>query len=616
MTDGSATTPTQLEALLQQARLQDATGRTCLLAALSADLRGQLEVLLQAPPVNAADTPEARPAAPAADPVAADPLPGPPGVTGAAAAEAAEEGYAAAGSRGADLDCGAMAEFLAELSASWSTEATVSMSPARAAEPGTPPTDPLGGLAPPPPAGPRPASLKPLTAAPTCPPDSVTASRIRAAPGGSLDRIGRFQISGEIARGGMGIILKGWDPQIRRQVALKVLLESHLGNAVLIRRFLREARINGRLEHPGIVPVHEIGQVEGGRPYFAMRLVDGLTLTQLLNSRENHRTDLPRMIQIFEKICQAMAYAHAQRVIHRDLKPGNIMIGAFGVVKVMDWGLAKVLGEVECCEQADVAADLDATGNAPPLVILDSSFSVLETQHGTVFGTIAYLPPEQARGDLEHIDERADVFSLGGILCEILTGLPPYTGTSVSRVYWKASEARLEEACERLDHCGAEKPLTDLARRCLSPRQEDRPPHAGAVAEAVTAYLESDLRRAERDLVRFFDLSLDLFCIAGLDGYFHRVNLNFPRVLGHTEQELISRPFVDFVHPQDQAATVAAIQQLQRGLPVVRFRNRYQHADGHFVCLEWTAKSMPEEDVIYAVARDVTSQSGTCGKPD
>jgi PAS domain S-box-containing protein len=124
----------------------------------------------------------------------------------------------------------------------------------------------------------------------------------------------------------------------------------------------------------------------------------------------------------------------------------------------------------------------------------------------------------------------------------------------------------------------------------------------------VTAYLESDLRRAERDLVRFFDLSPDLFCVAGLDGYFRRVNANFSRVLGYTARELQSRPFLDFVHPDDRERTLAEMEKLARGLPVICFENRYRDEAGSYRWFEWTAKSIPEEGVIFAVAREVTDR--------
>ena len=157
------------------------------------------------------------------------------------------------------------------------------------------------------------------------------------------DRPVRVQLLGEIARGGMGVILKGRDPDLGRDLAVKVLLEAHREKPDLVRRFVEEAQIGGQLQHPGVVPVYELGTFGDRRPYFTMKLVKGQTLADLLAERESPTEDRPRFLSIFEQMCQTTAYAHARDVIHRDLKPTNVMVGSFGEVQVMDWGLAKVL---------------------------------------------------------------------------------------------------------------------------------------------------------------------------------------------------------------------------------------------------------------------------------
>ncbi len=192
-----------------------------------------------------------------------------------------------------------------------------------------------------------------------------------------------------------------------------------------------------------------------------------------------------------------MAYAHSRGVIHRDLKPSNIMVGGFGEVQVMDWGLAKVLASggvadqsraVERHEQLSVVRTLRTGSDA------DAS------QAGSVMGTPAYMPPEQAGGDIEALDERADVFGLGAILCEVLTGAPPYTGPDGKAVFRKAFCGDLADAFARLDACGAESALIDLAKSCLAPELLDRPRDARIVAERLTDYLagvQERLRTAE-----------------------------------------------------------------------------------------------------------------------
>ena len=153
----------------------------------------------------------------------------------------------------------------------------------------------------------------------------------------------RYQLLGEIARGGMGVIIKGRDPDLGRDLAFKVLKADLAGKAVAEQRFVEEAQVGGQLQHPGVVPVYDLGRFADGRPYFAMKLVKGRTLADLLAERKNPADDRGRFLQTFLQVCQTVAYAHAKGVIHRDLKPSNVMVGGFGEVLVMDWGLAKVL---------------------------------------------------------------------------------------------------------------------------------------------------------------------------------------------------------------------------------------------------------------------------------
>jgi serine/threonine-protein kinase len=266
-----------------------------------------------------------------------------------------------------------------------------------------------------------------------------------------------------------------------------------------VRRFLGEARVNARLQHPGIVPIHEVGEQHDGNgpfPYFTMKLVQGDTLAALLAGRENPARELPRFLGVFEQICQTLAYAHAQGVIHRDLKPSNVMVGGFGEVQVMDWGLAKVLDRARGKRPGDRAGD--GPEESPPLA--GDTGGVSGTRSGQALGTLAYMPPEQARGELGRVDERADVFGLGAMLCEILTGRPPFSGRNSEEVFARAKACDHAEALARLDGCGADDELLQLARACLAPQPEDRPRDAGAVARAMTAYqagVEERLRRAE-----------------------------------------------------------------------------------------------------------------------
>jgi serine/threonine-protein kinase len=309
-------------------------------------------------------------------------------------------------------------------------------------------------------------------------------------------RLGRYELLEEIGRGGMGCVLRGHDPDLGRDLAVKVLLDEHQNNPVLVRHFVNEAQIGGQLQHPGLVPVHELGQLPDGRPFFAMKLVCGRTLAALLAERPDPGHERPHFLRVFLQVCQAVAYAHSRGVIHRDLKPSNVMVGAFGEVQVVDWGLAKVLAESRAESQERRAIQLSGSS----LLALGSRLCGGETQPGSVVGTPAYLAPEQASGASHRLDARADVFGLGAMLCEILTGLPPYAGAASSQTVHRASRADLADAFARLDQCGADADLIHLARRCLAPQAEDRPDDAGRLAAELTAYLESveaRLRQAE-----------------------------------------------------------------------------------------------------------------------
>jgi hypothetical protein len=312
----------------------------------------------------------------------------------------------------------------------------------------------------------------------------------------------RYQLLGEIARGGMGVVLKGRDPDLGRDLAFKVLRHELAGKPAAVQRFVEEAQVGGQLQHPGVVPVYDLGRFADGRPYFAMKLVKGRTLADLLTERPTASADRGRFLQMFLQVCQAVAYAHAKGVIHRDLKPTNVMVGVFGEVLVMDWGLAKVLprGGIADEEKA-TSRDRHGAGQDEPTVIhtaRSGSGSGSETQAGSVMGTPAFMPPEQAGGEIDQLDERADVFGLGAVLCVILTGKPPYVADSADAVRLMAVRGKLTDAFARLDSCGADADLVALCKHCLSAEREGRPRHAGAVADAVSAHLSGVEERARK----------------------------------------------------------------------------------------------------------------------
>ena len=241
----------------------------------------------------------------------------------------------------------------------------------------------------------------------------------------------RYQLAVEVARGGMGAILRVTDLSIKRTVAMKVALKDVAGDPELIRRFTQEAELTGQLEHPNIVPVHDLSLDEEGQPFYTMKFVKGITLQAILtNLRQGDAATvaqypLAHLLTVFQKVCDAVAFAHSKHVIHRDLKPENIMVGKYGEVLVMDWGLAKVVGMDE-----GKNGSLGVAVQTSTLPIAQSSSPAL-TLAGSVMGSPQFMSPEQANGLVDELDARADIFALGGVLYNILTLHPPISGKSI-----------------------------------------------------------------------------------------------------------------------------------------------------------------------------------------
>lgn len=249
-----------------------------------------------------------------------------------------------------------------------------------------------------------------------------------------------LKVGETIAQGGMGAILEASDEALERMVAMKVMLPGADASPGARERFLREAIVLARLEHPNIVPIHELGRDEADRPFYTMKLVKGRTLqaiiSEIAKGDEQTITDFPlnRLLTIFRQICDAMAFAHHRGVLHRDLKPENIMIGEFGETLVMDWGLAKLLEG-----QPEIAARVADEGSGAEQVFAD----LLATQNpdgtdltmaGAVMGSPKYMAPEQAAGNIDQLDQRTDIYSLGGILYALLILHAPVSGSSVQEV--------------------------------------------------------------------------------------------------------------------------------------------------------------------------------------
>jgi serine/threonine protein kinase len=256
----------------------------------------------------------------------------------------------------------------------------------------------------------------------------------------------RYEIEHQLGRGGMGVVYLAKDKALNREVAIKVL-DTTLPSSSMAQRMLREAMVIARLEHPGIVPVHDAGTLADGRVFYVMKLVRGNSLTLEIEKLDS----LQDRLRIFLKACEAVAFAHANSVVHRDLKPDNIMLGPFGEVLVMDWGTAKLLQTPETVDDTVPERSIESSAQN-------------QTDHGVIIGTPAYMSPEQASG-MAQIDERSDIYSLGAVLKYLVSP------ASTEDAKEESVPRRLRAICDkamaldpRLRYAGVEKLADDVSR--------------------------------------------------------------------------------------------------------------------------------------------------------
>jgi eukaryotic-like serine/threonine-protein kinase len=412
----------------------------------------------------------------------------------------------------------------------------------------------------------------------------------------------RYTLTRLHASGGIGRIWVARDMAFARNVALKELRPERAKSATNRARFLQEARITGQLEHPGIVPVYELAvRDDDEQPFYIMRFVKGRNLSEAARAWHQTRVqaqagmlDLVSLLNAFITVCNTIAYAHSRRVIHRDLKGENVVLGDFGEVVVLDWGLAKVLDQNSAADDHSIEVDHE------------SPIDVGLTMQGQAMGTPGYMAPEQASGRLDLIERRTDIYGLGAILYEILTGHPPFSGPDTVEVLRRVRED--QPPLPREQWSDVPPVLESICMRALAKSPNDRFGSASELATAVQSWQEVARLAAQEERDRFFTLSLDMFCIAGFDGYFKRLNPAFERTLGYTVEEMLAVPYLSFIHPDDVERTVAEAQKISTGANLLTFENRYRCKDGSYKWLLWTATPYPTRQVIYAAARDITER--------
>ena len=408
---------------------------------------------------------------------------------------------------------------------------------------------------------------------------------------------GRYHVRREFGRGGMSVVYLAHDSHIGRDVALKELLPAAMeqmsdasggDTSAPWARFVREARITGMLEHPSIVPVYEIGRRDDGSLYYTQKLIRGQTLTEELKSCATARDRL-RVLPHFVNLCHAIAYAHRRGVIHRDIKPDNVMVGEFGETVVLDWGLAKPRGH------ADHA-----------LLRKMQEEEVQETQEGMVLGTPAYMSPEQACGAISDVDEKSDVWSLGAVLYQVLTGRPPFVGKTAMEVILKVNSERVVPVRELNKEAPRE--LAAVCEKALKKKKQDRYADAKALAAEVVAwqtgarvsvYAYSSLELIRRLVSR----NKKLTGVAALCGVLvtaaavvATLKYRDAKVeLARTFRERSIRAEADL--RWDRAMVLAAAARRELDLPEVDFR--IAQGPPREV---WPAFALPENGIVYALA--------------
>ena len=423
------------------------------------------------------------------------------------------------------------------------------------------------------------------------------------------DRITRQAL---YSTGGIGHVWIAHDKVLDREIALKELKSDQAGSEINRQRFFREAQITAQLTHPGTVPVYDYVE-NGNSSYYTMKFVKGHTLSEVITDYHNWcrlqdttgvTSRLVQLLTQFVSVCNTIAFAHSRQIIHRDLKTENIIVGDFGEVIVLDWGLAKKL------EEPEPDSNLPFEEYGATLVSEDSTIPLSSSQtiQGDKLGTPAYMSPEQARGAVDMIDKRTDVYGLAAILYEILVGDPPFMGKSIVAVLENVIHDKPKPPSECV--AGIPRELEQLCLRGLSKKRDDRQQSAMELAEQIQTWIaqRAERQRTEQERERFFNLSLDLLTILDTQGRLSQTNAAWESVLGWPLHELQGKEVWDLIAPDEYARAKINHEKILSGESLTAVEYRCLCKDGSHRWISWNAKPIPGESSIYLVGHDITER--------
>jgi WD40 repeat protein len=412
---------------------------------------------------------------------------------------------------------------------------------------------------------------------------------------------------GDLAPRGMARVIAVWDRSLHRRLAMKVLeFDARTADPTTLRRFIDEARLSGQLDHPGIVPVHQFGRDTKGRLYFTMRHIEGRTLRDVFASHRqgDPMWSLARVVRVLQQACETVAYAHSRRLVHRDLKPSNIMVGRFGEVYVIDWGVAR--------RDGSVTVDVDAAGMGPV-----TSSNELATEAGAVVGTPNYMPPEQAAGNQHPPSTRMDVYALGAVLYELLTGVVPYgaeprqaPATTLHRVR-SGPPTRIAEIAPN-----ANEELVAVCEKAMARDPEQRYADAELLAVDLRAWLEGRVVRAHRqgavaELVKWVQRNRVAATTIAVSLTIVLLGSTTFGLWTHSKNLLVRRARADAEHREYVANLVAAASELEDG-NIIEARRRLESARRPNPTWEWRnldARADSSEGVFFQGGSGVLGMS-------